>query len=119
MIPVIYADYEYYNGTYYGKMAEEDFKRLSRQASTYLDHVTFGRIQTVTDEKIIEKVKDACCAVADAFLLNETGVVSQETNDGISVTYVNGTGSKTDDQRLYQAAVLYLGRTGLMYLGVD
>ncbi len=119
MIPVIYADYEYYKDTYYGKMAEEDFKRLSRQASTYLDHVTFGRIQTVTDEKIMEKVKDACCAVADAYLLNETGVVSQETNDGISVTYVNGTGSKTDDQRLYQAAVLYLGRTGLMYRGVD
>ena len=118
MIPVIYADYKYYKGTYYGKMAEEDFARLSRQASAYLDHVTFGRIQTVTDEKIMEKVKDACCAVADAFLLNENGGgIAAETNDGISVTYVNGTGSNTDDQRLYQAAVLYLGRTGLMYRG--
>ena len=115
---MIYADYEHYKGSYYGKMAGEDFARLSRQASAYLDNVCFGRIADVTDEAILSKVKDACCAVADAYLLNETGIVSQETNDGISVTYTRGVSNTlTDEQRLYQAALLYLGNTGLMYRG--
>ena len=115
---MIYAEYEYYKGSYYGKMAEEDFVRLSRQASAYLDNVCFGRIADVTDEAIMAKVKDACCAVADAYLLNENGIVSQETNDGISVTYVRSVSNTlTDEQRLYQAAFLYIGNTGLMYRG--
>ena len=117
---MIYADYEYYKGSFYGTMAEEDFRRLSRQASAYLDFVCFDRIQTVTDEIIMGKGKDACCAVADTYLLNEQGGgIAAETNDGISVTYVNGTGSKTDEQRLYDAALIYLGHTGLMYRGVE
>lgn len=117
---MVYADFSYYRDTYCGEMAEGDFKRLSRQASAYLDSVTFDRIAAVTDEKIMEKVKDACCAVADAYLLNEQGGgVASETNDGVSVTYVNGTGTKSDEQRLYQAAARYLCHTGLLYRGVE
>lgn len=117
---MIYADFAYYKNTYGGEMDEKDYKRLSRQASAFLDFVCFNRIEAVTDEKIMEKVKDACCAVADVCLLNEQGGgIAAETNDGISVTYVNGTGSKTDDQRLRQAALMYLGHTGLMYRGVE
>lgn len=114
---MIYADFSYYKDTYCGEMAEGDFKRLSRQASAYLDSVTFDRIPSVTDERIMEKVREACCAVADAILQKEQrdGIAS-ETNDGISVTYT--TEGKTDEERLYQAAVLYLGNTGLLYRGV-
>ena len=39
-----YADYAYYTGTYYGTLPEEDFSRLSRRASTYLDQATLGHI---------------------------------------------------------------------------
>ena len=115
-----YADFNYYKGTYCGEMAEKDYDRLSRQASAYLDLITFDRIKNVTDESVMAKVKDACCAVADTLLLNEQGGgIAAETNDGVSVTYVNGTGSKTDEQRLKQTALIYLGHTGLMYRGVD
>ena len=115
---MIYADFSYYNDTYCGEMAEGDFKRLSRQASAYLDSVTFDRIAAVTDEKIMERVKEACCAVADVLLQKEQrdGIAS-ETNDGISVTYT--TEGSTEEQRLYRAAVLYLGNTGLLYRGVE
>lgn len=115
---MIYADFSYYKDTYCGEMAEGDFKRFSRQASAYLDSVTFDRIAAVTDEKIMEKVKEACCAVADALLRKEQrdGIAS-ETNDGISVTYT--TEGSTDEQRLYRAAVLYLGNTGLLYRGAE
>ena len=117
---MIYADFSYYKDTYCGEMAEGDFKRLSRQASAYLDSETFDRIAAVTDEKIMERVREACCAVADAILLNENGVVSQESNDGVSVIYTRGVSNTlTDEERLYHAAVLYLGNTGLLYRGVE
>ena len=112
---MIYADFSYYKDTFCGEMAEGDFKRLSRQASAYLDSVTFDRIA-----KIKERVKEAYCAVADAILLNENGVVSQESNDGVSVIYTRGVSNTlTDEERLYQAAVLYLGNTGLLYRGAE
>lgn len=117
---MLYADFDYYKKEYGGVMAEEDYNRLSRQASAYLDFITFGRIAMVAGELVMEKVKMACCAIADVFLLNEQGGgIASETNDGVSVTYVNGTGSKTDEQRLRQTALIYLGNTGLMYRGVD
>lgn len=115
---MIYADFSYYKDTYCGEMAEGDFKRLSRSASAYLDSVTLDRIPSVTDEKIKEKVREACCAVADALLRKEQrDGIAAETNDGVSVTYA--TEGKTDEERLYQAAVLYLGNTGLLYRGVE
>lgn len=117
---MVYVDFEYYQKNYGGNMAEKDFDRLSRQASAYLDFITFDRIPAVTDEAIMTKVKDACCALAETCLLNEQGGgIASETNDGISVTYVNGSGSKTDEQRLKQTALIYLGHTGLMYRGVE
>ena len=117
---MVYADFSYYKDTYCGEMAEGDFKRLSRSASAYLDSVTLDRIPSVTDEKIKEKVREACCAVADAILLNENGVVSQESNDGVSVIYTRDmSNTLTDEERVYQAAVLYLGNTGLLYRGVE
>lgn len=116
---MVYADFSYYQNTYHGTMSEADFNRLSRQASAYLDRVTFGRI----DAKISGsyKIMDACCAVADAYLLNEHGGgVASETNDGISVDYVAGiSNTKTDDQRLREAVSLHLGGTGLLYRGVE
>lgn len=118
---MVYADYAYYTGEYGGAMPEADFKRLSRQASAYLGSVTFERIKSTLPKSVMDKVKDACCAVADAYLLNEQGGgIASETNDGVSVTYVAGVGnSKTDGQRLREAAGLYLGNTGLLYRGVD
>ena len=58
--------------------------------------------------------------MADAYLLNEQGGgIASETNDGVSVTYVAGiSNSKTEGRRLYEAAALFLGPTGLLYRGV-
>ena len=116
-----YADYTYYSTEYGGAMPESEFKRLSRQASAYLDSVTFERIAPELPTALMGKVKDACCAVADAYLLNEQGGgIASETNDGISVTYVAGvSNAKTENQRLREAAALYLGGTGLLYRGVN
>ena len=108
---MIYADFSYYKDTYCGEMAEGDFKRLSRQASAYLDSVTFDRIAAVTDEKIMEKVREACCAVADALLRKEQrDGIAAESNDGVSITYVTYTSeTNAEEQRLYRYEVYRFG----------
>ncbi len=113
-----YADYSYYRDDYRGQMGEDDFARLSIRATAYLDAVTFRRIRGAWTEDAA--VRDACCAVADAFHRNEQGGgIASETNDGISVNYVAGVSkAKTDNERLWEAAVLHLGCTGLLYRGV-
>lgn len=119
---MIYADYEYYAGTYGGDMPAERFAFLSRQASAYIDRATFERIDMdALSDELKARVKNACCAVAEAYLLNEQGGgVAAESNDGVSVSYVVGISTaKTYDQRLRDALFLYLGNSGLLYRGVD
>lgn len=112
-----YADYRYYRQVYGGKMPEPEFTRLSKQASAYLDNMTSWHITGPLSETAM--VRDACCAVADAYRLNEQGGgIASESNRGRTVNYVAGVSkSKTENQRLYEAAALYLGGTGLLYKG--
>lgn len=115
-----YADINYYKGDYMGALIPDlDFDRLSRQASAYLDQITFGNAAKAP-ESVSLKVKDACCAVADAYYTNEQGGgKASESNDGVTVNYVAGVSkAKTDNERLYEAARLYLGMTGLLYGGM-
>lgn len=112
---MIYADYDYYLNEYSGNaVAEADFARLSRQASAYLDSLTCGKIRgTWVDDS---RVKDACCALADILHAQEQGgEVASESNHSVSRTYV--TSGKSSERRMYDAAVLYLSNTGLLYAG--
>lgn len=112
----IYADYDYYVNNYGGNaIAEMDFTRLSRQASAYLDMLTLDKI--TDDWKKDDHVKCACCAAAEVYARQEQGgEVASETNHNVSKTYV--TSGKSVDKQLYDAAVLYLANTGLLYRGL-
>lgn len=111
------ADFAYYRDMYRGVLGETDFARLSRRSAAYLDQVTFGRPAAVTCGSVLEKVKDACCAVADELYRQERGgEVVSANNDGYTETYAAS--GKTPGQRLYAAAAFYLGNTGLLYRGV-
>lgn len=114
------VSYEFYLTVFHGNMPVEDFNRLAVYASAYLDELTMGRTAGELPAETKDKAKMALCAVADAYRLNERGGgVASETNDGISVTYVAGiSNAKTEGRRLYEAAALFLGPTGLLYRGV-
>lgn len=117
---MLIVDYEFYSETYHGQMTEADFNRLYVYASAYLEEITMGRASGDLSETTGLKAKLALCAVTDAYLLNERGGgIASETNDGISVTYVAGiSNAKSEGRRLYEAAALFLGPTGLLYRGV-
>ena len=70
-----YADYAFYEGTYYGAVIPEaDFPRLAERATEYIDALTFERLVggLPTDERAQEKVQKAVCAAAEVLYDIET-----------------------------------------------
>lgn len=97
-------DYDFYIDTYYGsQITEADFPRLTARASAYLDGLECDFSEVPEDT-----VKKAVCAVAEAWQTNEQGgdVVSQSVGSW-SKHFQRKV--KSDDDRLFEAAQLYLG----------
>ncbi len=113
------AGYAFYTGVFHGKLPQEEFDRLGPYASAYLSELTGGSSDAAQPEALTERLQLAYCAVIDAWRLNEQGGgVISEGNDGISVTYMNSLNARSEGRRLYEAAVLFLGGTGLLFRGV-
>lgn len=113
------VDYSFYTNRFGGRLSAEDFMRLLPYASACLSELTCGRADGDLRDDLAERVRYAQCALVDAWSVNEQGGgIASETNDGISVTYVASHSAKSEGQRLYEAAALFLGGTGLMFRGV-
>lgn len=115
---MIYADYTYYYEIYGGNaINEQDFARLARVASAFIDTITYGNAAAAAGDTA-EKVKDACCAVCEVIRQEENGgEVASASNDGYSESYV--TSGKSIDKKKYDAAAVFLSPTGLLYSGVE
>ncbi len=104
-----YADFDYYKNVYRGTLSEAEFARLSERASDYID----GRTQYILKKAGItvdmeERVKKACCALAETIRSNEKGGVKTSEKVGdYSVSYAAGT-QRTDTQKLDDTIQLYL-----------
>lgn len=63
----MYADYEYYQTEYGGKMSADDYKRFGRRAERRIDSITGGKLQFAfpTNGRDVEAVKDCVCELAD------------------------------------------------------
>lgn len=61
----MYANYEYYSGTYGGTVPEPDILPRLRQAARDVDTLTFGRIHAVGLENLSayqqEIIQECCC----------------------------------------------------------
>lgn len=116
-----YASYDYYTQDFFGQAitSTDEFNLLAERASEYIDYVTFGRAANYVSTN--DALKKACCAVAEAYQLNEQGGgVVAETVGKITRNYAAGVSTApTEEQRLYRAVSRYLSRTGLLYLGVN
>lgn len=120
----MYADYSFYTGTYRGvEISERDWPAVSREASAYIDVITYGRIKK--GASITDDVRMAVCAVAEVVHKHNvttsrvTGLKSENV-DGYSVAYED---SAAIDQQCsadkLNAAGLYLPLTDpLRYAGV-
>lgn len=63
----MYADYNYYQTEYGGKMSADEFKRFGRRAERRIDGITGNKLQFAfpTDSRAVEAVKDCVCELAD------------------------------------------------------
>lgn len=84
---MIYADYEFYSGCYYGGINEEDFQRLAVRASSFLDYYTQNRAKKYAD---LHEVKMACCALVDKYKAIETAQELAQKNLSAGLTYDSG-----------------------------
>lgn len=121
-----YADYTYYTDEYLGSaIASGDFDALALQASAVIDQLTFDRAAPIitadTPAATVTKIKNAVCAVAEQLQTNAasgTDGIASESEGNYSVTYTTDSAhQQTAYKKLYDAAGLWLGNTGLMFSG--
>lgn len=99
-------NYTFYKDAYHGnQIAEADFIRLSSRAEAYINNIGCDLSSLPTDV-----LNMSICAVAEAWQTNEHGGdISSQSVGSWSKTYVQKK-SKSDSQRLIEAASLYLGK---------
>lgn len=110
-----------------GQSVPNNFKKLVIEASEYINHKTFGRIDT---NNIPEKVKYVTCLIIDNLevkesKINEVQNLKSESVEGWSKTYTTPQEIKNEfDNKNYEILRQYLwdviGNDGkpLLYLGV-
>lgn len=112
----MYSDYNFYQNDYNGKLKEDVYSRFSKLAAAHIDRLTSNRAKTATGEAL-EAVKMAECAIIDELDRQDRGgVITSESNDGISRSF--SASAKTEGQRIYSVASVFLNGTGLMFAGV-
>ena len=115
----MYANYDYYKGTYRGRLIpEQDYPRVALRADQYLDYYTRCRAR---DNAELEAVKMAACALAEQYyemdqLPIATGKQS-ETVGSYSVTYRSAEDIQRIKLGLPGIVRMYLSSTGLLYRG--
>lgn len=136
-----YADFPYYQDFYIGTAITEagTFRQAAERASDYLDMVTFGRLCDGIPPEYDTQVKRCCCALAEAICLYQMNGTdsadgggaypkTQETIGAYSVSYAGVSSSISAlldgdtaglQDYLHSIAMKYLGRTGLLFRGVE
>lgn len=124
----MYATYDYYQGAYLGALiSSDDWPRYERDASLYIDKLTYERL--ITDPlKVTDRVKSAVCAVAEVLKRQEdaesksceSAGVKSFSNDGYSESYSGVADIRRSYEKLKLDAVdLWLPRSDpLRYAGV-
>ena len=98
-------DYEFYTAEYHGNQIDEgDYPRLSARAKSWLESRGCD-LSGVPPSKL----DFAICAIAEAWQVNEQGGdLASQTVGSWSKSFTQKK-PKTDEQRLLEAAKLYLG----------
>ena len=114
----MYADFTFYRDEFKGTVTEATFARLSIIAKAHIDRITSNKAATATG-KDLEAVQFAFCAVVDELDKQEQGgIITSESNDGISRSYATSATVKSSTQRINAAAEVFLSNTNLLFVGV-
>jgi hypothetical protein len=122
----IYATWDYYTQQYYGTaVAQASWDYMANRAGVFLDAISDRRIAAVIeadeDADMIDKIKQAACAVVEELAKIESagGIVTSERVGQYAVTYAEAETRTSQQSRLARAARLHLHDTDLLYRGVE
>lgn len=127
----MYADYAYYEDTFYGSTIEEEsWPKYATRASDFIDYFTWDKAKNNAE---LPEVKKCCCALAEQYLLidmtrkaasakvTEDGIIASESVGSHSRSFQNGVAAAQAVQALEaelgNIAKRYLLPTGLLYRG--
>ena len=122
---MVYADFAYYqsaDGFCGTKLTETQFNEYRVKAQSFVDMITFHRIEEVgmTEEEIPVYVKNTVCALSEymkRFDDDGGAIKASETISKQSVSYFREQGSSKESEML-KVAMSYLDGTWLAYRGV-
>ena len=107
---MIYADFEFYEGEYYGtQIKEADFPRLASRASDYIWNYTMGLSDKVSGRSL-EQVKKCTCALADLLQNEDTMTSNAFASGGVKTSESVGPWSIGYSSGLTAAATEYLDK---------
>lgn len=94
-------------------LSDEKFEVYKSRATRFLTGVCLEDVAKGFEEEL----RDAVCAIAEKlFEINRQGNIKSENIDGYSVTYAETEKAGTE---LLETANLYLGKSGMLYAGVE
>jgi hypothetical protein len=121
-----YADYTYYTDTYFGfKVPSEKFNFYSERASEKLDCLVNIEISATILTTYETEIKKCVCAITDIMYqedkddgkyISSEKVLTHQVNYGSRVGISR---EQTEGQKIYQVTVTYLGKTGLLFGGLN
>ena len=123
-----YADYEYYSNQFFGDtIPAADYVKYAVRASREIDRLTMGRASSAAGE-MTARLSTCCCEIAEILYKADvadkrtgSGTIASESNDGYSVSFVNGdsTDGQTIAKRIITTAICWLSAPqNLVYPGV-
>lgn len=91
----------------------EEFDRYKGYAQKYIDSICLSDIPSDCEER----VKDCICTIAERiFTEQRQGGIKSESTDGYSVSFTERPDVR---KQLFDIASVYLGKSGLLYAGVE
>lgn len=116
----MYVDFTYYVNSFGGNtIPEASFLSYERKARTFLDNITFNKLQ-IDATLITDTVKECLCEIMECNYKfdKDGGIKISESVGSQSVSYQINQGD-TEFNRYYKIARRYLSHTGLLYRGVS
>lgn len=123
---MVYADYEYYSNQFFGDtIPAADYVKYAVRASREVDRLTMGRAAKAGGN-MTPGLSNCTCEIAELLHAEDVaaqrtgnGIIASESNDGISVSFVQGAAADRIAGKVLETAKHWLcWPENLLYPGV-
>ena len=107
----MYVEYEYYSGTFGGKLTEETFTGVEPKAEAYIRYLTFLN-GDIFAESAVEAVQNAVCAAVECLALNQVTDEATGISSAVRPVRSDASAEETLRRKVLDAVRIWLLPTG-------